>query len=617
MQDLARPSALRTGVLLAIVLVAWLWPAATASAAERQMRALVLYSTRPDAQIAVIGERDLPRILADGLEGKLDYYSEFIDRARFPDAQYKEAFRGFLRSKYKNVHFNVIIVMQDLALEFVGDTRNELFPDTPLVFFATSAATRRIANSTGVVAELDFRGTLQLAAALQPEAKRIAVVVGADAGSAEYERAARRQFSGFEQRFSIEYLTGLRTEALRARLAELPAHSFVYYLVVNRAGGGESVHPIEYLEDLSAVSRAPIYCWVDSAMDHGIVGGSLKSQTAETEAVARLALRVLQGERADDIPVTTADLNIRQVDWRQLRRWNISEARVPAGTLILFREPTVWGRYRSYLLGTVVLLLAQSALIAALLVQRRRRRQAEEQVRSGQVALQTSYGRIRDLGGRLLSAQETERSRIARELHDDISQQVALLSIDLEILKNSTRSDGEFLANEALTRAQDIARSVHDLSHRLHPARLRLIGLVAAINGLQHELSTPDVTITFTHRDVPPVLPEEITLCIFRVVQEALQNALKYSRAGNISVHLAGESQKLLLAVADDGVGFDVDAAWGSGLGLISMSERLESIDATMTIRSTPGAGACLDVAVPLQAVDDAVSISAPDADSA
>ncbi len=107
---------------------------------------------------------------------------------------------------------------------------------------------------------------------------------------------------------------------------------------------------------------------------------------------------------------------------------------VPSGTLIRFREPSAWDRYRGYIVGAVVLVLAQTTLIAGLLVQRRQRRRAEEQVRGREAELQPSYDRIRDLAVRLLNAQESERSRIARELHDDISQQLALLAIDLEIL---------------------------------------------------------------------------------------------------------------------------------------------------------------------------------------
>ena len=117
---------------------------------------------------------------------------------------------------------------------------------------------------------------------------------------------------------------------------------------------------------------------------------------------------------------------------------------------------------------------------------------------------------------------------------------MALLTIDLELLGERAEVTVEPLADEASNRAHDIAKSVHDLSHRLHPARLRLIGLVAALNGLRHELSrTSGIAITFTHDHVPSTLPPDLTLCLFRIVQEALQNAVKHSRARQISVHLS------------------------------------------------------------------------------
>jgi signal transduction histidine kinase len=328
-------------------------------------------------------------------------------------------------------------------------------------------------------------------------------------------------------------------------------------------------------------------------MDHGIVGGSLLDRQAMMEAVAEVGLTVLGGERADSIPISSPNLNVTQVDWRQLRRWGISEARVPAGTLIRFREPSVWDRYNVYILSALAILLAQTALIAGLLIQRTKRQEAEEQVRG-------SYARIRDLGARLLNSQETERARIARELHDDISQQMALMTIDLELLAGAEHPQSDKLAAEALTRAHDISRSVHDLSHRLHPAKLRLIGLIGALQSLRNELSKSEITIEFTYDNVPSALPPDVTLCLFRIVQEALQNALKYSRAHEVSVHLSGNSEALTLVIKDDGVGFDVDAAWGSGLGLISMRERLEAIGGTFEIRSKPAAGTRLEVKVPL-----------------
>ena len=286
--------------------------------------------------------------------------------------------------------------------------------------------------------------------------------------------------------------------------------------MVYQDGEGDNFHPLESLERVTRVANAPVYSWVDSAMDRGILGGSLKVQTLQAEEVATLALEVLHGANAGGIPVRTPQLYVAQVDWRQLKRWRIPESHVPADTHVLFREPTLWDRYQVYVLGALAILLAQSALIAGLLVQRTRRRQAEEQVRGREVELRSSYERIRDLGARLLNAQESERARIARELHDDISQQMALLQIDLELLGGTAQGDAVAMADDAVNRAQDIARSVHELSHRLHPAKLRLMGLVSALKGLQRELSQSGLTATFTHDPIPATLPAELTLCLFR-----------------------------------------------------------------------------------------------------
>jgi signal transduction histidine kinase len=310
----------------------------------------------------------------------------------------------------------------------------------------------------------------------------------------------------------------------------------------------------------------------------------------------------LSGEVVRSIPTVRSYVN--QVDWRQLRQWGIDEGRVPAGTIVRFRDPTTWDRYRAYILGALAVLLMQTALIAGLLIQRARRQRAENELRKSQAALQSSYERIRDLGGRLLKAQETERSRIARELHDDISQQASLLAIDLALIRRR-QDQTNTLTDEALNKAEGIVKSVHDLSHRLHPAKLRLIGLVPALRDLQRELSHADVPITFTDDNVPAILPHDVTLCLFRIVQEGLQNAIKYSQAHRISVRLAGGPRELTLTIEDDGVGFDIDSAWGQGLGLISMGERVEVFGGNFHVRSAPGAGTRIEATVPLHVVED------------
>ena len=588
---------------------------AAAFAQDGHKSVLVLYSTRRDSEFSTISEGELPRILDAGLDRNLDYYSEFIDVARFPEPAYKVAFGDFLRLKYQGVRFDVVIAMGDVAIEYVGTNRDGLFRETPAVFLANSRVTEVGANVTGLIVERDFSATLTLVERLQPEVKNVFVVSGAAPADKSYENMVRTQARPFESRLTFSYLSGLNTTELERRLASLPARSIVYYLLVTEDGGGNKFHPLEYVDRVAAAANAPTYSWVDSTMGHGVVGGSLYTQQEAASRIGQLALRVLRGERPDTIAKSVVDLNVTQVDWRQLRRWGIDEARVPAGTLVRFREPDIWDRYKVYILAALAVLLLQSGLIAGLLVQRVRRRRAEAELRASQVALGASYQRIRDLGGRLLDAQEAERSRIARELHDDVSQQISLLVIDLALLRGSVQAETKSLTDEACHRAEAIVKSVRDLSHRLHPAKLRLMGLVAALHDLlhdlQHEMTQVNLPITFTHDHVPATLPQDVTLCLFRVVQEALHNALKYSHAHQISVHLTGSANDLTLSVADDGVGFDVGSVWGKGLGLVSIGERVEAIGGTFEILSTPGAGTRVEVRVPQSPAKDIIE---PDA---
>ena len=199
----------------------------------------------------------------------------------------------------------------------------------------------------------------------------------------------------------------------------------------------------EYLERLAAVANSPVYSWVDSAIGRGVVGGSLKDQTVQLEALGRLALRVLSGESADSIPVSSPNLNVREVDWRQLQRWGIDESRVPQGTQVLFKELSVWDRYRFYILGAAALMLAQTLLIAGLLVQRQRRRLAEEQVRGSEEALRAATT-ASALSARGCCTPRTPSAPISRANCTTTSASSwPCLSIDLELLSGAVPPDSK------------------------------------------------------------------------------------------------------------------------------------------------------------------------------
>ncbi len=421
--------------------------------------------------------------------------------------------------------------------------------------------------------------------------------------------SVRAELSGFSRQVSLTYLNEETVPLLLSAVKAVPPGSLILYIWHTQQDPGMVMYPDEVARLVAEAAPVPVYGTSDFYIGTGVVGGVVRRTHETGTRIGEMALRILTGTRPQDIPIEAAQV-VPVVDWRQVQRWGIAHSRLPARSQILFREPSAWERYKVYIVGAVTALLAQAALIAGLLIHRAKRRDAEQQMRRSQAALRKSYERVRNLGSRLLNAQERERSRIARELHDDISQQLAVLKIDLKLLGRTVQGHAEAVAAEAVKRAEEIVTSVHDLSHRLHPARLRLVGLVEALDGLQSELSRPDVTITFAHENVPPMLAPDLNLCLFRIVQEALQNALKYSKAHNVSVDLRGVSDGIALTIVDDGVGFDVDAVWGRGLGLISMHERVEAIGGTFEIRSSPGAGTRLEVRVPASILHDTEAVS-------
>jgi signal transduction histidine kinase len=578
-----------------------------AQEADRSTQVLIMNSTRLEEQISGVSVRELPKLLADGLGGSVDYYAEYLDIPRFPQPEYESAYVDFLRLKYKGRRVDLIFLVGDIAINFMSRHRHVLFGDIPAVFFAHNPPRSPLNNSTGVISQLHFNRSIDLALALQPDLKRVYVVSGAGALDQGYERQARTEFRPFAGRIEFTYLTGLATKELLQRLGTLPPHSAVYFVVMSLDGAGEHPQQMTLLSRLASAANAPTYSWADAAVETGILGGARRDQLAQMKATATLGVRVLRGERADSIPVSSPNTDVDSVDWRQLRRFGLDESRVPPGARVLFREPSFWDQYERYVVGAVMLVLAQTALIAGLLVQRTKRRHVELELRGSQTRLRVSYDRIRLLSRQLLVEQEAERARIARELHDDINQQLAILSIELDQLRSDdAHASSAKLVSQAMETAQSVSKSLRELSHRLHPEKLTLVGLVPGLQGLCHDLSPSHRSIAFSYRDVPARIDTSIALCLFRVAQEALGNAVKHSGAGHVWVDLTGGASTLALTIADDGVGFDVDAVSQGGLGLISMRERVESVGGALEIHTTPTAGTRLTVTVPTHIAEPA-----------
>lgn len=212
---------------------------------------------------------------------------------------------------------------------------------------------------------------------------------------------------------------------------------------------------------------------------------------------------------------------------------------------------------------------------------------------------------LEELSGRLIAAQEEERSRIARELHDDFSQRLALLGIGLSRLwKKRPESEEEERAvvRELWTRSQEISSDVHRLSHQLHSSKLQHVGLVPALMGLCEEIGEKyGIQVQFADCGIPSEIPKDVALCLFRVTQEALNNVVKHSRAKEAKVELCKTRNEIRLQVVDAGAGFDVElTGTDAGIGLVGMRERLRLVGGRISVLSAPGRGTEILAEVPV-----------------
>lgn len=208
------------------------------------------------------------------------------------------------------------------------------------------------------------------------------------------------------------------------------------------------------------------------------------------------------------------------------------------------------------------------------------------------------------LSGRLIEAQEDERRHFAREIHDDLGQRVAVLSVGLQQLRKSFDSEDPRQASiqELIRSIEFLSEDLHNLSHRLHSSKLEYVGLVPAINTLRAEYEKQGFELNFTHQDVPGNLPWKVAISVFRIIQEAVSNASKYSGVRKVDLQLNGFPGEISLSLHDSGVGFDVEKAkWKGGLGLVSMEERVKFLGGTISIVSGPKSGTSISVRIPMR----------------
>jgi PAS domain S-box-containing protein len=834
-----------------LVLLRFAGPVAWAGGSEKTRTVVVLYPDANDGRPGgALTDRGIRSTFAANARETVEVHSEHLDLSRFADPAYQQRLAEFLRRKYADRKIDLVIAGLASGLDFALKHREQTFPGVPIIYCAVDQreinARKLPADVIGVPIKMDLAATLDIALQFHPTTRRVYVVTGKSKFDVQWEAESRLAFQAYQDKLEFIYLAGLPMPDLLSQVADLPENSIVYFVHVFEDGDGKILIPAEALRLIAAHANAPIYGHVDTYVGRGIVGGRVFSFETAGQETAALGLRVLAGEKPEKIAIRGVSNNTYMFDWRELRRWGISEESLPPGSIVRQHEPGFWDLYRWHILGVLSLCVVEALLIIGLLVQRSSRKRAENRFqqaveaapngmlmigpdgtivlvnaemeklfgyrkvemldqpvemllperlrgqhpeqRNGffavpsarpvgagrelfgrrkdgsevpveiglspvrtergpsvlasiidvterkraELALRESESRfglmadtapvmvwmsgpdkrctyfnktwldftgrplerelgdgwsdgvhpdelprcletyvrafdarqgfhmeyrlrrfdgayrwifdagvprfnsdgafegyigscldvtdqkqamddlrqsqaeLRELTGRLLQAQETERRRIARDLHDDLSQSLAVLAVELDLLAQKP-PEAPAQARERIqalsAQVKQLSSSVHGLSHQLHPAKLEQLGLVTAIIGLGKDLSQGHrTTITVKHQDIPESLPNEIALCLYRIAQECLNNVIKHSGARQAAVELKGANNFIKLRVVDDGNGFEANSSQGKGgLGLVGMRERLRLVHGEIVIDSRPS-GTAVEVCVPLSA---------------
>ena len=359
-------------------LLAWA-ATATAADADRPRQVLLLYAESRFLPAVIEVDAAFRSTVASSPGAPVIFHTEFLDLPPTPSAAYERRLRDLLRVKYQDVHLDLIMACAPTALRTALDYRAELGPRVPIVFAAVDSVGDFTLprDVTGVLMTPDWMDTLGAATRLQPEARRVVVVSGSSALDKRWVAAARAAFAVAPPHLEFTYVTELPLEAAAARLAGLPDGTIVFLVSFLRDIDGRNPSSVDALERLVRTSRVPIYGLGGTFMGHGIVGGRLIDFEKQGVRAGELGLRLLRGEALGPADIVTRNTNTYTFDWRQLRRWGLKEGRLPPGSVIRFREPSAWERYRWPIIGTSALVLLESLLIVGLVVQRARRKRAE------------------------------------------------------------------------------------------------------------------------------------------------------------------------------------------------------------------------------------------------
>jgi PAS domain S-box-containing protein len=313
----------------------------------------------------------------------VNFYVEYLESTRFAEPGYRESLSETIHHAYAGSRIDLVVAQAYPALLLALDYREQTFPGVPIVFVEVDPSriqrTKIPIGVTGITTSVDIRGSLDLALRLHPDTHNVVLISGDSEFEQYWDGLFREQVRALPANLKLIEFSGLPPRLVFDRMSAVPAHTVVFAQIESQDSADPAFKVFDLIEAVS--QRFPTYSIFNYCMDHGCVGGSYPDQIEEDGKTAgEMAARVLSGEKPENIPIVASAENRAFVDWRQLRRWNISEASLPSGTVVLNRPPSFWERYKWRLIAIALFLVAQVVLILGLLLHRRRRKRAEDLV---------------------------------------------------------------------------------------------------------------------------------------------------------------------------------------------------------------------------------------------
>jgi len=502
-----------------------------------------------------------------------------------------------LGAKYGGLKFDAVVVDGNAPFQVLLNRPPDFLKGTPVVFLTVpdyNLPSNLPPNMTGVTTHKEYGTTARLAMRLQPGLQHLFYVESGLPSNAQREAAIQNEFAPLRDQLDIVDLKDIAVDDLLKRVKSLPPHSAILFDTYLHDPAGKPYVPGAVCDLIAGTANAPVYILFQTEIGKGATGGVLINFESVGDQGAKIIRDLLSGASVSQYPVQRSRNDVI-IDWREFQRFGFNEASLPPSAVILFRPPTLWEKYHWYIIAAGFVILLQMALIIELALAGKLRKRSERSAR--------------ELASRLINAQEVERRRIAGELHDDVSQRLALVAIQLDALRRSPPGSRDVLIRE-LTALYDetdlISSDIHQFSHELHPAVLDRLGLPTALRRYCTEFSEHrkigiNMSVSGEERGMSP----ETALAFFRIGQECLTNATKHSGATECKILLTFARNRVTLAVRDDGRGFDPDSIRvKAGLGIQSMRERLRSIGGSLRIKSSLRHGTTVIAEAPLAAAD-------------